>query len=753
MVNTSTPQATGAPARRVMLIDDSSAVRVRLADLLTRTGAVQIIAQAANISAARDLLNTQDPDTIIVDLEMPGGGGLDLIAELRNREPTPLVIVLTNHPTAEYRARSLALGAHHFLDKTLEFQNVPAILQQLAPRPDHSDGTPAAEMARLLSLMSYQILDTPAESAFDDLTALVAQICATPIALISLVDADRQWFKSRHGLNTESTARSISFCHHAIAGDELFVVQDATCDERFADNPLVTGDPLVRFYAGVPLKVNDGNNIGTLCVIDHVPRVLTAAQVEALSILARQVVARLEYRRLALDLQVAHEARQVAERKLEALAMRDDLTGLANRASFLHDLEHAITLGLRQGRRLACLYMDLDNFKLVNDSLGHPVGDALLIAATQRIRDTVRESDIVARLGGDEFGIVLLNVEAVADVAHIAEKLIARLTASYEIAGQIVHVGCTVGISMCPNDSLRVDTLIQQADTALYHAKARGKGDYKFFAPVLNETVKARRRLELDVREAITHRLFELHYQPQYRCDGQTLVGVEALIRWPRSGQTAVSPAVFLPLADELQLGDGLGAWVIGTACAQFSQWQSMRCSPARLAINVAASQLREGFVEFVLDTLRAHGLSPTVLELEITESQILRDYEQAKAIISQLRGHGVGFALDDFGTGYSSLTLLKDLQVDALKIDRSFVHDIAAGNGDATIVSALIALAHRLRLRVTAEGVETAAQLVALRGMACDEFQGFLLSPALASAQLVEFLAAGNIEYSEPIK
>ena len=726
--------------RNVLLVDDSAAVRERLADLLEQTAGIGWVARAGGLAEARRALAERLPDVVVLDIELGDGSGVELLTELRAGGPPVEIIMLTNYPTVEFRAHCLDLGADHFLDKTLEFQRIPCLICAHHHADDTREQQPRDEMSRLLSLLSYQVLDTPAEQAYDDLTALAAQICGVPVALISLVDADRQWFKSCHGLDLRSTDRSVAFCAHAIADSELLEVPDARHDPRFARNPLVDDPNGVVFYAGVPLTVAGGHNVGTLCVVDHVPRRLSAEQRTALKALARQVVALLEQRRVALELQQSHEHRSALEHTLEVMSTRDALTGVDNRSAFRYGLERALTLAARQHTRLACLYIDLDNFKLVNDSLGHPVGDALLVEASQRVKDSIRESDIFARLGGDEFGLVLNGVNCAEDVAHLATKLRDSLSAPYVIGGHVVHGGCSIGISLAPDDGDDLDTLLRHADIALYHAKEAGKGDFRFYTEELNERVVTRMRVEQELREAVETGAFELHFQPQIDCDNQRVVGAEALLRWPRGARDPIGPGVFIPLAEELRLGQRIGAWVLNEACMHYARWRSAGLELERLAVNVSASQLHASFAAEVLAVLARHAIEPGVLEVEVIESQIVRDLRTAGQAIAALRAAGVRVALDDFGTGYSSLTLLRELDVDRLKIDRSFVAHIALGDGDTAIVSAMTALAHRLGLRVTAEGVERADQLVALRAMDCDDFQGYLVSPALDAEAFARF-------------
>ncbi|MBK6659587.1 MAG: EAL domain-containing protein [Proteobacteria bacterium] len=530
----------------------------------------------------------------------------------------------------------------------------------------------------------------------------------------------------------------MALCAHAIEADGLFEVEDARRDPRFASNPLVQGERGVVFYAGMPLKVANGHTLGTLCVIDHVPRRLDADQRAALAALARQAVLQLEHRRLGLELQQQHESRVALEHALQGLATRDPLTGLENRNAFRHALAQALSLAQRRQQRLACIYFDLDNFKLVNDSLGHPMGDALLVAASQRVKSAIRESDVFARLGGDEFALLLHDVGDVNDVAHLAAKLRDLLCTPFVLDQHTVHIGCSLGIALAPDDGIDLDLLLRRADIALYHAKGEGKGDFRFYTPELNERVVSRVRLEQELRAALDNEEFELHYQPQVSCNNERVMGVEALLRWPREDREPVGSAVFVALAEELRLGRRLGGWVLERACEDFARWRADGLVLERLAVNITASQLCPDLVDEVLAVLARHELPPAVLELEVVENHIMKDIGAARRVIRRLREAGVQVALDDFGTGYSSLSLLRELDVDAVKVDRVFIERVQCGDGDTAIVSAVIALRAPAGLRVTAEGVEQSAQLVALRAMDCDDYQGFVASPALPATALV---------------
>lgn len=721
----------------VLLVDDSTAVRTRLAEILAEHDAVGEIRQASNVAEARLHLQGFAPDTVVLDIEMPGCSGLEMIAELRARQPRPRVIVLTNYPTPEYRNRCLALGADQFLDKTLEFHRVPEIIggavQETAPVSDSSANV-RQEVDRLLDLFDYHIVGTPAEQCYDDLTAMAARLCDTPVALLTLNDADRQWIKSFNGTPAFGVPDIREHCLRAAASVGPYVV---TLPATSASREVAGSQPASRFFAGVPLTTHDGFSLGTLAVLDHRARELDVEQLGHLEALARQVVSLLELRRMALAMRNVNERRSAAERVLEARSSSDALTGLWNRAAFRQALSEKLTLTRSEGTRVACMYLDLDDFKQVNDRLGHAAGDALLRMVADRLRDTLRDSDLIARLGGDEFAIALAGVGDTEQIGLLARRLLERLCSPYPLGGDTVAVRASIGISVAPEDGVDLDELLQRADLALAHVKELGKSEFRFFSRDMRERRLARRELELTLRGALDSGGFRLLYQPRIACDNGMLVGCEALLRWPGAPRHTQDVRTIIEEVEKFGLGEELGYWVVDAACAQLARWRAAGVNMPLLAINITASQMRPGFAARLCAIAAVHDVPLDCLELEISEEHVLEDLQRSTVAIGEIRELGVRVALDDFGTGYAALSLLRSIRFDAVKIDPEIVRSAGTRDRDGTMVSGLVALAHSLGLRVTAEGVETSAQLLALRGDDCDDFQGFLVSPPLEPAAL----------------
>jgi diguanylate cyclase (GGDEF)-like protein len=428
-----------------------------------------------------------------------------------------------------------------------------------------------------------------------------------------------------------------------------------------------------------------------------------------------------------------------AEAEIAYMAHHDGLTDLPNRARFREEMHRAMA-GVRRGDTLAVLYLDLDEFKSVNDTLGHPVGDALLRSVAERLRGCVRDTDRIARLGGDEFAVLQVGADDPRHTTGLAERLIETLSVPYDVDGHQVVIGTSVGIALSPSDGQDPDQLLKAADLALYRAKKDGRGVFRFFEHDMDAKMQERRALELDLRSALLNSEFEVHYQPLMNLSRNEVSGFEALLRWnhPKRGQ--VPPADFIPLTEEIGIINQLGAWVLKQACADAVAWPDH----VRVAVNLSPVQFRSrALVLDVISALSAAGLPARRLELEITETVMLQDTEATLATLYQLKDLGVSISMDDFGTGYSSLSYLRRFPFDHIKIDQSFIRDLPNGTNASAIVRAVSGLGASLGMSTTAEGVETTGQLRQLRAEGCTEAQGWLFSPARPAAEVPGLLAS----------
>ncbi len=436
--------------------------------------------------------------------------------------------------------------------------------------------------------------------------------------------------------------------------------------------------------------------------------------------------------------------RREAEERMRHIAQHDALTGLPNRLALLMRLAQLLPEARRHQWKVAIMFLDLDRFKIINDTLGHQVGDELLREVACRLSGVVRETDFVARLGGDEFVVILPGINSPSDAAIVAGKIIAALSTQIQAEGHELHTSPSIGISIFPDDGPDGDTILKNADTAMYHAKATGRNNYQFFSADMNLATTERLDIERKLRHAIARNELALCFQPQLKADGSKPTGVEALLRWHHPTDGMISPVRFIPVAEETGIIVEIGEWVLLNACRAMKHWIDAGLAPIRMAVNVSARQLRRrDFCETVAGALAESGLAPELLELEITESSVMENPEEAIQILQRLGRMGISLAIDDFGTGYSSLAYLKLFPIDHLKIDRSFVADIETDLNDRAIAFGTIALAHSLGLNVIAEGVETDDQLELLRTNGCDEVQGYLFSKPLSGAAAFAFLHA----------
>ena len=436
--------------------------------------------------------------------------------------------------------------------------------------------------------------------------------------------------------------------------------------------------------------------------------------------------------------------RRNAEARMHYLAHHDDLTGLPNRVMFKHRLEQAITEGVRRGTLMALLLLDMDRFKAINDTLGHAVGDGLLKILGGRLSSGVRDCDTVSRLAGDEFALILPDLTHAEDAARVVKKILGALAPPFHVGTHELFMSASIGIALCPMDGDNVDTLLRNVDIAMYHAKEHGRNTFQFYATEMNTKAFERLSLENALRYALERNELSLHYQPQPDLRTGKITAVEALLRWQHPALGMISPLQFIPIAEETGMITPIGEWVLRTACAQNKAWQALGLPALRVAVNLSARQLHQSnFIHVIEQVLHDTGLAPCYLELELTESMLMHNTENAIAMLAALDAMGIDISVDDFGTGYSSLAYLKRLPIKALKIDKSFVSDIPGDLDDAAIASSIIVMAHNLGIRVIAEGIETQEQKNFLMTHACDAMQGYLFSHPVVASKIPPLLVS----------
>jgi len=601
------------------------------------------------------------------------------------------------------------------------------------------------ERRRLSALHATRLLDTGPEEMFDCLTRTACDALSMPMALVSLVDKERQWFKSRCGLDVAETPRSSSFCAHAISAQDVMVVPDALADPRFADNPLVTGEPHIRFYAGVPLYGPEGQAIGSFCVLDRAPRVLTDAQLRVLKNLAATAQELIQSRQIALVASALCYSN--GDPHMEGLAgdlvrllARDPLTGLPPRAELETRIQQSIPAWRDADVLATVAIVDVDNFGGINSALTYHNGDQVLVELANRLRAAVGATDAIARIGGDAFVVLLCEDGNGDDMATRLERL--WQTAQFSLPSQArqLDVTCGIGFARFPADGENADALINAARMALQNAKQAGRGTLLPYYPraqAANDYL-----LENDLGRAIQNNELELHYQPKVDLTSGRIVGVEALARWRHPTRGMVGPAEFIPLAEQTGRIVGLSAWIIDKACAELAHWRAHGIQDVSMAVNLSSRLFSAvGLVQMIGDSIERHGLPGNAIDLEVTESGSMADPALAIRLMKQLKRLGVTISVDDFGTGYSSLSYLKDFPIDAIKIDRSFVVDVLTSEGTLAIMQGMIATARRLGLQIVAEGVETVEQRDLLLREQCDIVQGYLYSRPLPGASCLALL------------
>ncbi|HEY8976036.1 MAG TPA: EAL domain-containing protein [Burkholderiaceae bacterium] len=644
------------------------------------------------------------PDVLLLDFKLPGVTALDVVREVRHERGLRLpVIVITGHGDETSAAQTLKLGATDYLVKQEDLLNrLPVAIENAWYRGQlERERGALRESEERFRQMAESIgdvfwLSDPQRRLALYVSPAFERIWHMPV---SEIYADwRAWLRHVH----EDDREPLRVRMESLAPDEEVELEYRVCPPGRETRHVV-----MRVYV---VRDGEGRDVRRAGVVQDVTE------------------------------------RKAQEARIEHLAYHDGLTGLPNRTMLMDRLGQALSQAQRLEQQVAVLFLDLDRFKPINDSLGHLVGDQLLREIARRLRAALRENDTVARVGGDEFQVVVCNVAGATGAARIAEKLMRALGEPFTIEGQELHVTASLGVSLFPRDGASGELLLKFADIALYEAKGEGRNAYRFFSPEMNAQAHGRLRLENDLRRAVERGELELHYQPQLDLAIGEVCAVEALVRWRHPERGLVLPNQFIPMAEETGLVLGIGEWVLGEACRQVAQWQReglvRGSAPLRVAVNISARQLqRPGLDGAVRRALADSGLPAACLELEITESSVMLDPQHAQSVLQSLRELGVQLSIDDFGTGYSSLAYLKRLPLDRLKIDRSFIGGIPTDSDDAAIVETIIVMTHKLGLRVIAEGVETLEQRLQLVRQGCDEMQGFLLAHPVPAGELPALL------------
>src|SRR5579863_1766154 len=660
------------------------------------------VTQVERMGEAENHLAGHSVDIILLDLGLPDAQGLGAVRRARAAAPAVPLVVLTGLDDESLATQTLQEGAQDYLIKgEVEPRGLLRALRYAVERKAMEEALfEEKERAQVtLNCIGDGVACTDLSGNITFLNLVAEKMTGWPLP--------------------EAAGRPMA---------DVFRILDAGNRETVA-NPMelaMRQNRIVHLASNCVLTPREGPEIP---IEDSVAPIHDReGQVTGAVIVFRDVSAA-----RAMALQMAHSAQH------------DFLTGLPNRMLFNDRVGRAIAAAPRRLKKVAVLFLDLDGFKHINDSLGHPTGDKLLQCIAKRLAGCVRASDTVSRQGGDEFVVLLSEVEQAEDAAISARRMLQAVAEAHSVDQHDLHVTTSIGVSVYPDDGLDAETLIKNADTAMYQAKANGRQCYKFFTPAMNVRAVERQAIEEGLRRALERNELALRYQPKIDLKTGAITGAEALLLWLHPSRGLVPPAEFIPIAEDCGLILPIGAWVLREACEQASAWLEAGLPATTMAVNVSAMEFRDAnFLENLFATLRATGLDPKSLELELTETLLMKHAESAASILQTLRQIGVQVAIDDFGTGYSSLGYLRKFPLDALKIDQSFVRQISTAGEDTAIVTAVIAMARSLKLRVVAEGVETLEELEFLRNHQCDEAQGYYFSRPVPPEQFARLLKSG---------
>ncbi len=688
---------------RILVADDDPRLLKSLSSLLEQQG--YLVTSALGGKEACKQLNTHTFDLAMLDLRMPELDGFEVMSHAAKVQPNCGIIVVSGESSFSSVSRALRRGAQDYIKKPFDPDEMLTTLEAALGKQSlvraHADVQKRLEKSE--ALHRYIVNSSP------DIVFMLdgeGRFCFVNSKIESLLGYDCEELSGkhfRHILDEQDVARG------------TYTLRDPSIT---AENPRTFE---VRLKTRGSQKANRHFEI-TAFPVDHETWPLAA------DFNARSPGRKARFYGTARDV----TERKEAEAFINFQAYHDLLTRLPNRALFTDRLHLAITQARRSKQKLAVMFLDLDRFKVINDTLGHAMGDLLLQAVTQRLEQCIRKGDTLSRFGGDEFTLLLPALNNSDDARRIARKLIDALKAPFHLGEHEVFVGVSIGIAIYPEAGISLDQLIQNADIAMYHVKARGKDGYRFFSESMSINTANRLSLERELRQALENNELRVYYQPQVCANTGRIVGLEALVRWQHPERGLLYPKDFLPLAEETKLIVDLSEQVLAQACRQVNEWILDGNKDLRLAVNLSPIQVEHPrFVENLIGQLKNEGFPANHLEIEITENVIMNDLEQISQKLRQLAELGVRIAIDDFGTGYSSLNYLHHLPIHTLKVDQSFVRGIRDGEDDACIVNAIVAMAHGLKLDIIAEGVETDAQLAYMKALGCQQMQGFFYGPA----------------------
>ena len=692
-----------APLSTLLLVEDNPGDARLLREMFNEPGVRRIgLTCVESMTKAEHHLREHAVDMILLDLGLPDAQGLEAVRRAHTAAPRVPLVVLTGLDDEALAAQCLQEGAQeHLIKGQIDARSLLRALRYAVERKTTDEALYEEKERAQITL-----------NCIGD--AVVCTDMSGNISFLNVVAEKMTGWSLQEAANRPMA--------------EIVRILDATSREVIL-NPMTrtTGhERIQQLRSNIVLARRDGFEIP---IEDSVAPIHDRAGRPTGAVFVFRDVSAAR----AMALQMSHSA------------LHDFLTGLPNRLFLSDRISQAIALAPRHMNKVAVLFLDLDGFKHINDSLGHPTGDKLLQSIAKRLGECVRGADTISRQGGDEFVVLLSEVAQSEHAAITARRMLNAVARPHSIDHHDLHITTSIGVSVYPEDGLDAETLIKNADTAMYHAKENGRQSYQFFTPAMNVRAVERQSIEESLRRALERGEFSLHYQPKINLGTGAITGAEALIRWTHPVRGSVSPAQFIPIAEDCGLIIPIGKWVLREACKQARLWLDAGLPAATMAVNISAIEIQDqNFLEGVFAILKETGLDPRSLELELTESVLMKRAEATETILKSLAALGVQLAIDDFGTGYSSLSYLRKFPIDALKIDQSFVRQISTAGNDTSIVTAVISMGRSLKLRVIAEGVETAAELAFLKTQRCDEAQGYYFSRPVPAGRFATLLKSG---------
>ena len=677
----------------ILVVDDDPFIQATLQGALIDAGFS--VVPAGDGDSAVDSFSRLSPDLVLLDMVMPGKNGCDTCRELRllpGGEYTPILMV-TGLDGPENIHQAFVAGATDFVAKPVNAELLVHRIRYML-RSSQNVKNLAENQARL-EMLKVAVDSLPIGITFCDVDGII--VYSNP------AEARMHGYEVEELLGCEARKFAASSRTRHLGADQL---KDIGVWRRETNNVRRNGEEFSAQLTSIAVRDAEGNCLGMITTCEDI------------------------------------SDKKRAEEKIRQLAYYDSLTGLPNRGMFLERLQHILAQAQRERDKVNLIFLDLDNFKDVNDTQGHDVGDQLLRHVAERLSACIRDSDLLARLGGDEF-VVVCPASVVQDsVAAVIQRVMAVFENPFQIEGHELYTTASMGVAVYPDDSHDASSLFRCADTAMYQAKNEGRAQFRFFSADLNQKILQRVALESSLRKGIERDEFFLHFQPLWDLKSARMVGVEVLLRWQSSDYGLMLPSTFISLLEDSGLINSVGEWVLRNACLQARDWTRNEHRDLKVAINISGKQMKHPkFLDMITEIIRETGVNPHNIELEFTESVIMENIENTVEIFNRLKHMGIKLSIDDFGTGYSSLNYLKHFPVDRIKIDKSFVADINRNQSDAAIIEAIVSMAQSLNLRVVAEGVETGEQLHSLTELGCDEVQGFYLAMPMHADDLAENL------------